>query len=60
MTREESIKWLTDKEYEYLSNLSPKGFYEWVRIDMNERFEHYDEKAMIEVVAIMKGQYNDD
>jgi len=57
--RQECIDWLTKKEFEVLTSMSDKDFYQWVREDMEERFENYDTSTLEQIIKLMKGEDND-
>ena len=52
--RQHCIKWLTDKEFEYLKSMNDKDFYQWVYYDTEERFSDYDTDTLQIIIGMVK------
>jgi len=52
--RDECIDWIANQEFEFLTSLNDKEFYQWIKNDVENRYKDYNLLELEAVVNVVK------
>jgi len=52
--RDECIDWIANQEFEFLTSLNDKDFYQWIKNDVENRYKDYNLLELEAVVNVVK------
>ena len=58
--RDECIDWIANQEFEFLTSLNDKDFYQWIKNDVENRYKDYNLLELEAVVNVVKENGYDD
>lgn len=58
--RDECIDWIANQEFEFLTSLNDKDFYQWIKNDIENRYKDYNLLELEAVVNVVKENGYDD